>query len=340
MSNGARLYGLDVAKGILILLVTIGHALQYIFPDHSGFLNDPLFRFIYMFHMPAFMAISGYLFHITSDSGRAQKAVKYRFVGAFFPGLAWGGLPILAYLWRNRATLPNSTALLFFIQRLESLWFLWALLFCTLFVYFIRRISGSAIILAGATICLLAVPDDSISLILDLKMCKFMLPFFVGGYLCKNIELNANSRRITLWIAACVFIYCGIFWEDQCFVYFSGSNFWEVGAIPFIMRLSAGAAGSILIVEASSHAFGNTVLWFTEIGKSSLVIYILQMQLFLVAHHLIPAGLFDLVSYWQRWGGAVLFASILTLLLNFLANRLLKNTILNLLLFGIGKKSK
>ena len=53
--NNKRIEYIDIAKGLLILLVVIGHVQQ----------NEPftlLKQFIYTFHMPAFFIISGILF--------------------------------------------------------------------------------------------------------------------------------------------------------------------------------------------------------------------------------------------------------------------------------------
>lgn len=54
---------LDFAKGVLILLVVIGHAIQFVTYHNLDFWGDPFFKAIYMFHMPLFMAIAGYLSH-------------------------------------------------------------------------------------------------------------------------------------------------------------------------------------------------------------------------------------------------------------------------------------
>ncbi len=55
-----RLDYLDRAKGLLIILVVIGHIWQ----------SGPVFNIIYAFHMPAFFLISGILFHHTKASSR------------------------------------------------------------------------------------------------------------------------------------------------------------------------------------------------------------------------------------------------------------------------------
>lgn len=50
----------DILKGILIVLVVVGHALQSCFDTPTVY--HPLFVFIYTFHMPLFVFVSGYFF--------------------------------------------------------------------------------------------------------------------------------------------------------------------------------------------------------------------------------------------------------------------------------------
>ena len=52
---------LDFLKGILIVLVTTGHTLQFLVHQGQGFWSDPMLKAIYMFHMPLFMGVSGYV---------------------------------------------------------------------------------------------------------------------------------------------------------------------------------------------------------------------------------------------------------------------------------------
>lgn len=61
MSNNAgsrRLIWADMLKCFAIFLVLWGHSIQHLTP--SGFMDNPVFRLIYSFHMPLFMIISGY----------------------------------------------------------------------------------------------------------------------------------------------------------------------------------------------------------------------------------------------------------------------------------------
>ena len=57
--NNKRLIWADSLKGILIILVVLGHAIQYTLKD--GCYTNHMWNIIYSFHMHAFMAVSGYL---------------------------------------------------------------------------------------------------------------------------------------------------------------------------------------------------------------------------------------------------------------------------------------
>ena len=55
-NHNGRLAYIDIAKGILIILVVIGHILK-----GSVFVTKAMIRIINAFHMPAFFIISGFL---------------------------------------------------------------------------------------------------------------------------------------------------------------------------------------------------------------------------------------------------------------------------------------
>lgn len=57
-----RIEWVDVYKGVLILLVVLAHSLQEVYKVCGiDFTSDGFRNMIYSFHMPAFMAMSGYL---------------------------------------------------------------------------------------------------------------------------------------------------------------------------------------------------------------------------------------------------------------------------------------
>lgn len=54
-----RLVWADSLKGVLMILVVVGHSIQYVEGDLCE--SNHLWNAIYSFHMPAFMAVSGWL---------------------------------------------------------------------------------------------------------------------------------------------------------------------------------------------------------------------------------------------------------------------------------------
>lgn len=96
--NGKRSIELDIAKGFAILLMVIGHAIAWNYPDRSFLTGDMasmsqgeqwgalLWRLIYSFHMPLFFFISGYLmFKSDTDLKWLFSLVKKKLIRILLP---------------------------------------------------------------------------------------------------------------------------------------------------------------------------------------------------------------------------------------------------------------
>lgn len=66
-----RLIWLGSLKGSLILIVILGHAIQYCL-SKGACENNYWWNLIYSFHMPAFMAVSGFVNYRPSSGGDLQ----------------------------------------------------------------------------------------------------------------------------------------------------------------------------------------------------------------------------------------------------------------------------
>lgn len=64
---------IDYLKGLSIILVVVGHAIQYNICDYNV---NPFFNIIYSFHMPLFMFISGYVAFLTIDIKGAKDGLN------------------------------------------------------------------------------------------------------------------------------------------------------------------------------------------------------------------------------------------------------------------------
>lgn len=93
-SKNLRDLSYDVLKGILILLVVLGHSIQDPFGNVCW--NNVLFNFIYTFHMPLFIMVSGYFSHsmINRSFGTVLKS-KWKRIG--IPWLIWSTVLVIIY---------------------------------------------------------------------------------------------------------------------------------------------------------------------------------------------------------------------------------------------------
>lgn len=66
----------DVLKGLLIILVVLGHSINIEYLDASW--DNALFHFIYSFHMPLFVFLSGFFLQSSLDRPLAQ-VIERRF---------------------------------------------------------------------------------------------------------------------------------------------------------------------------------------------------------------------------------------------------------------------
>lgn len=128
-----RLVFIDVAKGVAILLVVIGHIVQHNLVGDSA---HSIFNFIYGFHMPLFFFLSGYVASLSRDnlcSSSALSFIKKKSISLLLPFLIWG--VVVSSLFT-----PNLTIELFWdstknllIRPDNGLWFLLTLFFIQLF---------------------------------------------------------------------------------------------------------------------------------------------------------------------------------------------------------------
>ena len=80
-----RLLYIDNLKGFAILLVVLGHCIQFREPDYD---SNWLFRIIYSFHMPLFFIISGYVSH--QNDIQIESLVTKRAKQLLLPYFIWG----------------------------------------------------------------------------------------------------------------------------------------------------------------------------------------------------------------------------------------------------------
>jgi len=138
---------LDIAKAICIILMVVGHS----------WCPDYLYRFVYMFHMPCFFFISGwllsdkYLVNVKCGLKRKAKGLYWPFVKWQLLFLAGHNLFAAVHIYDNAYTLSQffeKVVRIFTMtggeQLLGGYWFLislfWSSIFSLLFLAIIHKI--------------------------------------------------------------------------------------------------------------------------------------------------------------------------------------------------------
>jgi fucose 4-O-acetylase-like acetyltransferase len=130
---------LDIAKGMAIILVVIGHVIQGSAANFDDLLE---FKIIYSFHMPLFIFLSGAVAGVAFDSEAIKRGVIYTaraawekikkaLVRLLIPFIAWCILNQLIY---EHADGIFSALLLAFRRPDTALWFLLAIFYCIVLV--------------------------------------------------------------------------------------------------------------------------------------------------------------------------------------------------------------
>jgi fucose 4-O-acetylase-like acetyltransferase len=123
----ARDRTLDVLKGVAIVTVVLGHALQGVTPD---FAHYPPFLILYSFHMPMFMFVAGMAMSagifaaVKAESPRVVDYVFRRALRLLVPFVAWA---VIQFAWARPADSIVSWLSIVFHTPDNGLWFLLAL---------------------------------------------------------------------------------------------------------------------------------------------------------------------------------------------------------------------
>lgn len=181
----ARDARLDNAKFLLIGLVVVGHMLG---PMRDYGPANVLYYWIYFFHMPAFILISGYLSRsFTTSPRRVEKLILTLAV----PYLVFWAVDHAVHALQ-RGSLPDALSLL---QPTYALWFLVALFLWRLSVPVWQRLRWPVAVALVVSVC--AATTDLGSGTLAIGRVLSFLPFFVLGLTLRREHLALLDR---LWV--------------------------------------------------------------------------------------------------------------------------------------------
>lgn len=291
----------DILKGFGITLVVLGHCIQesYNGADLGGnaFFDDRLYQFIYSFHMPLFMLISGYYAWNSVQRAKTtqerRKMIKRKCLYLITPIVVWRFLDFLYWYTTGEYVYRGAGAFLleFLIAVLANFWFLWAVLYSFVLVCLMHYCFHDSIWLyALVFLAMFFTPDG-----LGLMACKFVFPYYlIGFYGNKNKKflleraLSPENERRRKWCALFVsgLMFFGLFsfYNADSFVYLTGYKLIgkDYGVQLWIdfYRFLVGLCGivfwsllwGLLLQFRRQWAYGATLLAY--LGSRSMGIYV------------------------------------------------------------------
>jgi fucose 4-O-acetylase-like acetyltransferase len=206
---------MDYLKGFAILLVILGHSIQYNEPVF--FDKNVLFRFIYSFHMPLFMFVSGFLAFSTFKA--TGNSLMKRFRSLVIPFFTWF---IISYFVHRTSGSFFQAFIDLLLYPDTGLWFLWILFLNFLLLFIAKKCTEKipegimvVFIITINALLILKVKNGTMGLL------GWHLPFFTLGYIFRKYKeiLNENQIKVIGLISLVIFCLSVPFWmrENQSF---------------------------------------------------------------------------------------------------------------------------
>lgn len=174
-----RLHYIDNLKGVLILLVVLGHCIQCTDLDFD---HNAVFRYIYSFHMPLFMCVSGF---VSYKPDIKWQTVQKRFRQLIIPFLAWVAVSCCVHL--------DPTLFLAKVVHPDSgLWFLWTLFFIVLLMWLCNWIVTCLKVKIEYVVCFFSLLMMGIMVALKFKLFGFQ---FIPG-IFRSMPLDFSEGNI------------------------------------------------------------------------------------------------------------------------------------------------
>lgn len=272
MKENNRLIWVDSIKGWLILLVILGHAIQY--SIGSDCYTNRFWNIIYSFHMPAFMAVSGYLSY---RKNKPLGGIVRRFKQLVVPFVLW------TLVWiALKDQLTCNTFFDYIIYPDHGLWFLWVLFLINVVFAWGCKISDAFrvrqdIILLG--LCMFFI---FLMVLFDIRIFGFqLLAYYLifysfGHFLHKYEKKIVTSSNCVIIILAMIWLVLAWFWQMHDLPSFLSKLPIPNNLISYVYRFVTALIAVYILFVLAPKTLNKDTRWnkpFKELGMLSLGIY-------------------------------------------------------------------
>lgn len=294
MIEGKQIAYYNNVKALLIFFVCLGH---FLIPgkEEYGDIANTIYYFIYMFHMPAFVFVSGFFskrFVNKSDYEKTQKLVGYILLYALFEL----SLIIISALFTGNFDLRA-------IMYTESApWYLLSMAFWMVMVLCVGIFKPAVAITISIAVSILLGFFDNVPNIFSLVRTISFFPFFLLGYYVDSNIISRIKTKPMVLISACGVIFSiivvyknlGFVRNYQSILYATSSyNVLDVNEVLAAVMKFGWYAVAVLLITFFLVIVPERKFWFTSIGENTLGIYILHR---VVREILDRAGLYNIIE--------------------------------------------
>jgi len=272
-----RVYKWDNAKALLIFFVVYGHfANEYARPADGDVIMKGISIFIYLFHMPAFIFLSG-LFVKKYDKDHPfpwDRVLFFAMLGyllkiiIFFIKTGFGKKPV--FLWLSDTGMP---------------WYMFAMAAFMVLVYAFQDADPGWVLPVSIGIACLAGYCDNIGIFLNLSRILVFFPYYYMGYLTdpKKLETFLNKKEARIGGALIIIIAIAVIVLNTKTVYgsirmFTGRNSYSGIQLPSykaggLCRLVSYLVSIIMGLAFFSLIPDKKLPVITGLGQKTLQIY-------------------------------------------------------------------
>lgn len=190
---------LDSVKTVLIFLFVLGHTLQSRDAGIMNSINVCVKEFIFSFHMPLFIIISGYFFNTKTNTKTFLKRLVEIFASLFvFQAI--------------RVVMSRNFSIFSILSPQYTLWYLLCLVYWRIFTYYLSKIFSTKMILLLSIVICMGAGFVSFNHLSFHRACAF-LPFFIIGNLLHSSDFFERIDKTKIYygilsIFTVVLIYC------------------------------------------------------------------------------------------------------------------------------------
>lgn len=283
-----RIYLFDNIKLLAIILVVIGHAIDFIARQDGNHLEKSLFLIIYSVHMPLFIFISG-LF--TKPMDKETKFPKQKVISYVLIGIA------IRIMMALLSIILNEDFKYSVLDMYDSFaWFMWAMAVFISIVWLFREYNTKILLLISLVIGCMSGFDKNLGDKLVLMRIVVFLPFFIIGYMIKPEQILRLISKKWLKIISALFVVgillLFIFYTDTYNLFrsmFTGrNNFSYLGEyynFGFIVRGVTYAVSALFGFSLLCLVPNKNLGFLSGVGTKTLQIYFWHKAFLFVLEH-------------------------------------------------------